>query len=505
MSELDTVQIWAVLLKDIFFFLIACIWWIFFFAQFILPVRTNADRRKIFNRLFVRLFSGTSGPALFIENGRLFESPGESKKSGAGVIVLDTASAVVLKKFNKFTKTVGPGVVFTKKGEHIAEKPVPLKTLVDTAGPNEKDDPFAPDTSYSDNDKYQEIQKRRFETSALTRDGIEIVPNISIAFRIDAKPASGKEDGSRFGYNEESVQKAIWHTSINSANNTESVRWNQLPINLAVDLWREYVGKYRFAELFQETQDIPDKGRKEILETLEGEVVLPPHFEYGIRGIACDLLNDINSVLRFILKKVDDRISPPLQDEEKDIEEPVSSSEKKIASEKETALQSITRLMNERLKEAQYTPVNRYGKTEDHAEKDSPEYKFLTLERGIRILSVSVNDLRFAPELEADLVDSWAATWLKNAKGEKVYIEKHHRIRETKGKEKALIEYALALSKDVIRKKNTAPHEALQVLIRSTRKELIRNPQLLKEAEKEINQLTDMIQWVDKGGKPDAG
>src|SRR5688572_3734320 len=50
--------------------------WMAFFAQFVLPVRTFHDRKRIFARLISYLFD-RHGPALFIENGHIIERTGE--------------------------------------------------------------------------------------------------------------------------------------------------------------------------------------------------------------------------------------------------------------------------------------------------------------------------------------------------------------------------------------------------------------------------------------------
>ena len=478
------------------FFSILRSWWYYFFAQFILPVRTNADRKKIYQRLI----QNTGGAALFIEDGKLIESEGESEKSGAGVIVLDSASAVVLKKTNQYTKTAGPGVLFTDKGETIAEAPVPLQKLRDTAGPKGDEDPFAPKSAHDDIESYTATQRRRYETSGLTRDAVEIVPNISITFKIDADPAKENEDGSRFGYNGDAVRKAIWHTTTNHQNDNKNIYWNQLPINLAADLWREYLGKYRFEELFKAEQKIKPEKKDNAQEKNAPPTPTspPPHYEYQGEGILCEMLLDINAWLGKKLKDMDERISPPLQEEEKSIETPAGA--KKEAPTKETALQSITRYMSQRLKESTYTPIDRYGKpvTLKSKKPNSPEYHFLK-ERGIRVVGVSVNNLHFSDKLEKEMINGWSSTWVKNAKEDQSYVEKQTQIRKTRGKEKALIEYATALSENLEKENPREPEQALKLLLMATRKSIIQNPALHKETEKELEQLIDLMQWIDKG------
>lgn len=487
---------YGTLLTHIVLFFVLRVWWYFFFAQFILPVRKFKDRIKIYQRLIKK----REGAALFIKNGKLIEAERESKKSGAGVIVLDSASAVVLKKTNQYTKTAGPGVLFTDDGETIAGIPVPLQKLKDTAGPKGDENPFAKKNPDDDIEHYTATQRRRYETSGWTRDAVEIVPNITVIFKIDADPAKGNQDGSRFGYAENAVRKAIWHTSVDQKSN-KHIYWNQLPINLAADLWREYLAKYRFEELFKNDQEIKKTENPPQTKEPVPPPPAPPHYEYGWASILCDLLSNINRTLSKKIKEVEDRISPPIQDEEKSIDEPVTVVKKEPPT-TETALQSITRFMAQRLKESSYNPVDRYGKVIEGAErKNCPEFHFLK-ERGIRILGVSVNNLRFNEELEKEMLNNWSSTWLNNAKDEKAYIEKQTQIRKTRGKEKALIEYTIALSKELAKETPKNKEYALKLLLRTTRREIIRDANLHKDAEDVIEQLTDLLHWVDKGGAP---
>ncbi len=485
---------------QILLFLLVRSFWYYFFAQFILPVRSNAERKKIYERLIKK----STGAALFIEDGKLVGKEGESQKSGAGVIVLDSASAVVIRKNNQYTKAAGPGVLFTEKGETIAGAPVPLQTLKDTAGPRGEEDPFSPQEDSEGDSEYKARQRRRYETSGLTRDAVEIVPNITIIFKIDADPAQKDQDGSRFGYAEEPVRKAIWHTTINHKESDQTLYWNQLPINLAADLWREYLAKFRFEELFKAEQEIIKIG----LDNESGNTPpqapempqAPPEYSYGIKGLQCDILQWLNQKLENWLSTIDERISPPMRAEEEPIEAPVET--KRESPTKETALKSITRFMADRLKKPYYIRLDRYGKLSmPPAIRPSPEYQFLK-EHGIRVLSVSVNNLRFDKALEDNLISSWSNTWLKNAKAERSIIEDQIQVYKTRGKEKALRDYANALSKAIAKEKPRSQEHALQVLLRATRSEIIHNPPLHKEAEEDIQKITDLLSWINREGEP---
>jgi hypothetical protein len=242
---------------DLFLFVVGAIIWMMFFAQFVLPVKKLSSRLTIMDRL-VSYLSGYHGPAIFVENGRVRASEGELKKRGPGVIWLDSASAAVLRTSVKFTRTIGPGVYFTRSREYVAAT-VDLHTLTQAIGPNDDDQPFSVDSNHPD---YEQIQKRRYDTSALSRDAIEVVATITVTFRIKSAPGEG---GTPFGYNEENVRKAITNGLTQGAQADQPI-WSPLPARMAVDVWREYLRKFKLAQLFE----IPDGRTDTTLQMING-------------------------------------------------------------------------------------------------------------------------------------------------------------------------------------------------------------------------------------------
>ena len=231
--------------------------WMIFFAQFVLPVYKIGARITIVDRLVSYLLGG-HGPAIFVENGIVRSSEGEHKKRGPGVIWLDSASAAVLRTPVKFTRTIGPGVYFTTSKEYIAAT-VDLHSLTQAIGPNDDDQPFSVGRDHPD---YESVQKRRYETSALTRDAIEVVAIISITFRIKATPGEG---GTPFGFNEENVRKAITD-NLTQGVQTDQPVWSPLPARMAVDVWREYLRKFKLTQLFE----IPEGRTDTTLQMING-------------------------------------------------------------------------------------------------------------------------------------------------------------------------------------------------------------------------------------------
>ena len=174
--------------------------WMAFFSQFILPVNTFRDRQKIFDRHF-RHLTGSHGPALFIENGVIKEHSGERLKRGPGVVWLDSASAAVTRTAVAIKKTIGPGVHFTDENEYIEKSgTLDLHIQAQKLGPSDGENPFDDKKQDESKEQFDDIQKRRRQVSAHSRDGIELVPDISVTFRVNTGfPLTG-EPGSRFGY-----------------------------------------------------------------------------------------------------------------------------------------------------------------------------------------------------------------------------------------------------------------------------------------------------------------
>src|SRR5688572_11748474 len=148
---------------------------IYFFSQFVLPIQNPKDRREIAARVG-NFETGRRGPALFVKNGRVITHEGEQDNRGAGVILLDTASALVLRTDTEIRDTVGPGIKFTHGDEYIAGS-VDLRSQWQFIGPLASDQPFLTATAQKSD---KNVQIRAQQTTGLTRDGFELSATISI-------------------------------------------------------------------------------------------------------------------------------------------------------------------------------------------------------------------------------------------------------------------------------------------------------------------------------------
>lgn len=467
--------------------------WTYFFAQFVLPVQGFASRWRIFVRLF--LYSiGIHGPIIFVENGHPIERMEEEKRRGPGVLWLDSASGGVLRNQVRFTRVIGPGVHFTASGEYPAGF-VDLHVQTHTIGPGAEENPFNTDD--------ETIQRKRYATSALTRDGIEVVPTITVIFKIDAEPARGRRPGSRFGYHPESVLRAIRGEGIEVQTRSEGpqrVRWNQLPALLAADLWREYLSKFTFDQLFQvESRTIPEPPAPPPPRPDRTTALYRPiHVSLqrrGFSGLLAELLHEINRLLERLLARYLEPLKPEGSEDTVIAFSPPSPPQPR----NETALQLISRMVLWRMQSPEVPELDAHG---NYTGKMQPSREFQILqEHGLRIRAVNINNLRFPPGVEDTLLQHWTATWLKRARQERDHIEQQRTLRQIRGQETALKEYALrlshALSRPTDREQRPDENEILRRLLHRSRRELNRDVYLQQRATNEINNLDEILQWLE--------
>jgi hypothetical protein len=490
--------------------------WIAFFAQFVLPVRTLRDRQKIFDRLITYL-SGGHGPALFIENGIIKEHSGERFKRGPGVVWLDSASAAVTRTAVKIKQTMGPGVHFLDNGEFIAGT-VDLHIQAQSIGPKETDKPFDAQGEEYEEGEYHQIQDRRKQVSAWTRDGIEVVPNISVSFRVDTGSPREGQPGSRFGYqigitkkdrekeekDKEAIQKAILGEGINPNISSDSPRhrvaWNQLPALLAVDIWREYAAKFTLDELFKPDQlvlppppQIPQPVEEEI-DPLTQPLQMEANQNRMQRSLI-SMLREINKLMDQTIKRLD---KTKLVEQNKSMPAIMPPAPAKAEPQKKTALQVINEMVKARLTQPEVDVFDDHG-VRGTGTLPSPEFALLQ-KRGLKVLSVGVSNPRFDPAIEDAVISKWSGTWLNAAKEENKQIERKRNIIEAAGQEQAIRQYAEKLSRELLQKKPQGYQETLKTLIMRTRGIIIENEQLRQRMTEEQEVLEEIIKWMEVNG-----
>ena len=510
-------------LREIFIDL-ACVFplllllWMGFFAQFVLPVRTFRDRQKIFDRLRTYLFGG-HGPALFIENGHIKEHSGERLKKGPGVLWLDSASAAVTRTAVSIRQTIGPGVHFINFGEYIAGT-VDLHIQSQYIGPKETDKPFAAKKDDQPQEEWDQVQDRRKQVSALTRDGIEVIPNISISFRVKTGFPKRLQPGSRFGYrtgvrrgdrqneakDKEAIRKAILGEGINPNAVADSPRrrvaWNELPAALAVDVWREYAAKFTLDQLFQPTQLVPPselqipQPTEEEIDPLSQPLQVSGNRDSMQNGLA-RMVRELNLMLSRAINVLEGNKEGKGKRTVTHQPFPTQVSLKK-EPQKKTALQVINEMVVARLTREEVDVLDDHG-VRGQGKIESAEYKLLQ-ERGLEVRSVGIFGLRFDPEIEDTIIRRWSATWLLNSKMESEQVERKRNLVETNANEIAIRQYADFLSKDLIQKKPVGIKETLKTLLLRTRILIMNKHQLRQRMMDEQEDLENIIRWIEGDG-----
>jgi hypothetical protein len=421
------------------------LFWVAFFSQFVLPLQKNSDRKQAVRRL-VKYMLGTGGQAIFIENGVEKRRPGEARRRGPGVIMMDTASGAVLRNDVAFTRVIGPGLTFTRGGEYLMDA-VDLHPQTQSKyplGPLGIEDPFAGRRRDEVEDEFNKRQERHMETSGLTRDGVEVVPNILVTFRLERAPG---DDDLSFGFNPGSVEawvraKIIAQESPQDGKKAPEIRPGEVrpsqgllmkfPALLAANVWREYLQKFTLGELF--------------LSPLEG--------------------NQAN----------------------------------------ETGLEIILRMVHERLTTFNVAELDNTGQPTGAMIK-CDEFEKLQ-DCGIRVDEVSIYNLRFRSEVERRLVDDWVATWLQRARAERDRIEAQRNANTQNGHKRAIQRFAATCTRRFDTETLSLPRPTqpgdqffqmkitLDRLLRGTLQECILDPQLQQRLGTDLNSLSEIINWI---------
>ncbi len=409
---------------------------LFIFSQFILPVRTVQDRLAVFDRVTLSL-GANPGPAILIQNGQIVDHSTEQQRKGKGVILLDTASAAVLHNESSFTRAVGPGLVFTERKESIYSA-VDLHTQIRRIGPMDND--RDPQTGEGTPEEKAAWRERRLQTSGLTRDGVEVIPQITAIFRLRATPGEGN---TRFGYNGDAVWRAISHQGVSADvaadSNGRNVAWDWLPVQMAADLWREYLRKYTFEELFE----------------------FPTHPVHSPDG----------------------RTEPYAR---------------------RTVFETIVHQMNTRLTQDLVAQLDEVGKPLGRT-ISSREHALL-LQRGLKVLRVSVSNLRFSQDpIEKGLIDRWINTWMLRARAEEKFINQQEALEKSRGQNTAREEFAAKVSRPLYRRllpraeagiPQPNLHESLELLIQGTLEGIRTSPELLPQLTDIETELSDLKEWL---------
>ena len=471
--------------------ILACL---FFFAQFVLPVRTLSDRLRIWGRV-LRHARNAHGAAIFVQNGRRVERRGEGSKRGPGLLWIDTASAAMIRTEEGPKRVLGPGIHFTETTERI-ENIFSLHPQTCSIGPAQDEPIFrklAEDASEEDRRRHASTHGRRQAVSGLTRDGHEVVPEIRVVFKLDGPAAPQGKPGSHFGYRKELVERAARGEGVNVgpvSTQRQHVAWNQLPGLIAVDLWREYLAKFTLDDLFSTRFEA-------VPEVLQPEEPIPedayePQPVVVRRDWLSRMLFRTNNSLEARLRAAEaEQNGPPAR---RLLQRP--DTENRLWPDRDyTALQIIAHMVRARMTQAAVPNLDECGRLlKGHI--GSEEYRRLT-ERGLRILDVTLGGCRFDPAVEEQLVQQWRSGWLANASNERIHVEHLEVLATEAGKQQALLERANMLAGAIRTEAPASIPAALRAMLHASRSDILTDDRLHGRGSDMLDELSVLLKWIE--------
>jgi hypothetical protein len=216
------------------------------------------------------------------------------------------------------------------------------------------------------------------------------------------------------------------------------------------------------------------------------------------------MLHEINLSIRKLVKWLEGEKEDKSKGQPTPQPAPAETGEQK-PPEKKTALQVVNEMVKARLMQAEVDILNDTGQR-GFGTIHSPEFDLLK-ERGVIVLNVGISNIRLNPTVEEQFIKQWSADWYNTARMESEQIDQKRNILETAAQEEALIEYAKKLSRevnDLAKKEKPNVKGILKTLLLRSRS-LIRSSehseQLRRRMSTELQEIADMLEWVEANGK----
>lgn len=207
-------------------------------AQFILPVEHGNEWFRVWIQLLRSTF-GLHSPMIAVRNGQIeFKSNAEASR-GPNVILIDSRSAIVLQTDTELLPPQGPGIAFSPPE-------VQLAACLD----------LRPQLRSSTNHARAWHTQNASAATAITKDGIPISADLRVIFILDPGPEWA--DNWRTGlhprgpaFNPRAAEQAVLG---HAYGNHQDLPWKDLPLTLALDLWREEVHALDLETFFGSSQ-----------------------------------------------------------------------------------------------------------------------------------------------------------------------------------------------------------------------------------------------------------
>jgi hypothetical protein len=122
-------------------------------------------------------------------------------------------------------------------------------------------------------------------------------------------------------------------------------------------------------------------------------------------------------------------------------------------------------------------------------------------------MSAGASGLKFNEKVEDGLVNRWNSTWENNAKAQREMIEQRRKVTEMRGREQGSHGYLHDLSRGLVKEEPVSHKDpsaetkhTLKKLLQHSRSTLIRSDRLERRLGTEIQELDEIIRWLENTG-----
>jgi hypothetical protein len=394
-----------------------------------------------------------------------------------------------------FRQALGPGIHFLDQSERVLSA-FSLHAQKYSIGPDAGERPFdRPGDGAQDAQRqaYEALQTKRLSVSGRTRDGNEVVPRLTVVFKLGTPPGPSGMGGSRFGFAREAVERAALGEGVDpvpGVNDRSHVPWNQLPGLMAVDLWREYLGRFTLDELFRASfGPLPD-----LLQPEEpvpaNDLPRPPH-KVGVSFPAA-LLERLNNAAEQWLEERGITVDG---NHEGSAQPKPPRGKRHGVAEACTALQIIVQMIRARMMQAMVPMLDECGRlVSGHMVSD--EFRQLKA-RGLLILDVALDGIHLEPAVESQIVNQWNTGWMSNAINGRRKIEQIELLASQAGRQRALLEHTGALAQALLSDKPQNAESAVSTLLRTTQGQILADERLFHGAGGAVEALAELQKWAE--------
>ncbi len=269
--------LWFILVPPVFMLFL-----LYFLAPRLLPLPQGEQEkhRRQAAQLLTGFFTRFPKPAIVVREGKMQTriKGNPFTGTGPGLIITEPENAVLLRGSSDIKRAVGPGVIFTGRGE----------------------------VAFSVIDLQRQFRVTK-EVEALTRDGILVKVPCSSIFQIRG-PEQPLRLGHPWPYRKSAAITAFLAAEVNPQGKSpleahKARSWIDLPLQLAVHRLKQVIAKYSLDELFAIRGRLPEKLPRLAIARTVREFVKQEMAEIGINVVGGGVGNRIVPVDEEVLKQ----------------------------------------------------------------------------------------------------------------------------------------------------------------------------------------------------------